>query len=962
MATDFTYSGKTITTSGGIKPSGKNTPADIRTRVNTKADISSIPSPFVGMHIVVLQDETNSNKMTEYVVKSLKANSLGVADTVINEVVTLKEFLEVQEGTGTGIKGDKGDPGVTPNITIGTVTTLESGQQATVTRRGTTENPIFDFGIPKGVDGVGGGTGTIPANIEPNDNDVPKIFFTSDEMLSLSTKGDGERIVEFEYISKTKTFRSFATVAIQGTSSAGYPKKNYTLKLYKDKGKTEKEYIDLKGWGRQTKFCLKANYVDTTHTRNIAGARIGYDMVESRPASNFKTSLQSAPRNGLVDGFPIKVFVNGVFHGIYTWNIPKDDWQFNNPQMVLCAEYNNDGILTSDNQLMCEFRKEWTTGSAWSVEAGELTTELRNSFNRCVNFVMTSSDEEFKTNIGQYFDLYSLLDYYCFSYLCCHLDGLAKNMLMITYNGIVWGASLYDMDSIFGASTNGGSFVSYDYQCPEQYQETNSLLWQRLENCFAKELYARYKELRKGALSLGNIVSHVEHIYDLITDRDLLEERRKWTSLPSASTNTIERFRNYMQKRAEYVDGEFELFNTEPVPVTRIIFDKLNTSVNIGSTETIKVTYEPDNTTQKALIWESSDTSKATVTNGVITGVAVGTCNITAKSFANNDITATCSVTVKNEVIAIQSLKLNKTTSSLIVGESEQLQATIEPSNANKSVTWESSDDNKATVVNGLVTAKAKGEVIITCTSVDGSKTATCTYVISENIEITSYNSMYNIDLNNANLKTVSNGSNVNIINVEVKLITFANTKEVFLVDKIDTIGETKFELVTDRNECLNYPNKIFTARYTDYQYILLSFDKSLYPDLSFIQNYFGLNPHTIHFNMGSVLDANSYALEKPVVGGTSWANGNGDATFKTLVACNEGETYRIISTGNWCGLYTFDENKNFISLISDKNVKTQDVVIPSGVKYITVKCGATGKYGTILYKLDSDGNVILGE
>lgn len=96
MATDFTYNGKTITTSGGIKPSGKNTPADIRTRVNTKADISSIPSPFVGMHIVVLQDETNSNKMTEYVVKSLKANSLGVADTAINEVVTLKEFLEVQ--------------------------------------------------------------------------------------------------------------------------------------------------------------------------------------------------------------------------------------------------------------------------------------------------------------------------------------------------------------------------------------------------------------------------------------------------------------------------------------------------------------------------------------------------------------------------------------------------------------------------------------------------------------------------------------------------------------------------------------------------------------------------------------------------------------------------------------------------------------------------------------------------
>ena len=61
-----------------------------------------------------------------------------------------------------GLKGDKGDKGeqglkgdngLTPNISIGTVTTLEPNQQATVTRRGTDANPIFDFGIPKGEKG-----------------------------------------------------------------------------------------------------------------------------------------------------------------------------------------------------------------------------------------------------------------------------------------------------------------------------------------------------------------------------------------------------------------------------------------------------------------------------------------------------------------------------------------------------------------------------------------------------------------------------------------------------------------------------------------------------------------------------------------------------------------------------------------------------------------------------------------
>ena len=104
MATDFTYGNKTITTSGPTKPSTKNSPGDVRTRVKTYADISTIPMPYIGMPIVVLEDETNENKMTEYRVKSLKANTLGVQDTVVNEVVRLKDFLEIpNSSSGTGL-------------------------------------------------------------------------------------------------------------------------------------------------------------------------------------------------------------------------------------------------------------------------------------------------------------------------------------------------------------------------------------------------------------------------------------------------------------------------------------------------------------------------------------------------------------------------------------------------------------------------------------------------------------------------------------------------------------------------------------------------------------------------------------------------------------------------------------------------------------------------------------------
>ena len=102
MATDFTYGGKQILSSGPFKPNGKDIPSDARTRVESYADIASIPNPHVGLKITVKVDETNNNKMTDYIVKSLKANSMGVADSVIDEVVRYVDYLGVSAGGGSG--------------------------------------------------------------------------------------------------------------------------------------------------------------------------------------------------------------------------------------------------------------------------------------------------------------------------------------------------------------------------------------------------------------------------------------------------------------------------------------------------------------------------------------------------------------------------------------------------------------------------------------------------------------------------------------------------------------------------------------------------------------------------------------------------------------------------------------------------------------------------------------------
>lgn len=64
------------------------------------------------------------------------------------------------DDTGKPSRGAKGDPGATPNLSIGAVTTLEAGQNATASMGGTAENPVLNLGIPKGAKGEPGQGGS----------------------------------------------------------------------------------------------------------------------------------------------------------------------------------------------------------------------------------------------------------------------------------------------------------------------------------------------------------------------------------------------------------------------------------------------------------------------------------------------------------------------------------------------------------------------------------------------------------------------------------------------------------------------------------------------------------------------------------------------------------------------------------------------------------------------------------
>ena len=188
---------------------------------------------------------------------------------------------------------------------------------------------------------------------------------------------------------------------------------------------------------------------------------------------------------------------------------------------------------------------------------------------------------------------------------------------------------------------------------------------------------------------------------------------------------------------------QLEKLNTgQIVGVSGITLNKTALNLTIGASESLVATISPSNATNKDVEWTSSNTNVATVdTTGKVTGVSAGSATITVKTKDGSKV-ATCNVTVKNPVISVTGVTLNKTALNLVTGASESLVATISPSNAtNKDVEWTSSNTDVATVdTTGKVKAISTGSAIITVKTKDGAKVGTCNVTVKNPIAINDIN------------------------------------------------------------------------------------------------------------------------------------------------------------------------------------------------------------------------------
>lgn len=561
------------------------------------------------------------------------------------------------------------------------------------------------------------GSGSISNAIEPQLMDMPRIYFSEGTLPTSKT----DTMLKFDYYSKTKEYHGWAEIKCQGTSSMSYPKKNFTIKLYKDKDKAKKLKIDFKGWGAQSKFCLKANWIDITHARNVVSAKIWGDVVKTRnDYTNLPELLRTSPNQGAIDGFPIIVYGNGGYQGRYTLNIPKDKWMSNMDDAL-----DTHGILCGENYVGACFRAlPVIDGTDWTDELHDVVpAAIKTSWTNVVNFVMTSSDDEFKANLGNYINVNSLIDYLLYGIVSTGLDAFGKNQLFFTYDGIKWIASMYDMDSTWGLWWNGSKFVATDY-AREDFQDLKdegngvtkqgNLLYLRLQQLFIPQLKTRYAELRKDVLSVSHIIQKFEEFND-VCPKDIVQEdyasttgEGKFTGIPSKTTNNIQQLRSYINARLTYVDGYINALQ-EDTPCTNITLNNATLSFTTDAAQTLTATLTPTDTTDK-VVWSVSPTGICTVEDGVVTAIKNGTCVITATCGSHS---ATCNVTVNLPSVACTSIALDKT--ALQLGTIESSTPDTE-TNLLEGLSWKDGQLNDNTGIMGTGADKCIANIPIPAT------------------------------------------------------------------------------------------------------------------------------------------------------------------------------------------------------------------------------------------------------
>lgn len=400
-------------------------------------------------------------------------------------------------------------------------------------------------------------------------------------------------------------------LSAQGSSSMMFVKKNLAIDLLLQ-DKSDAFVVKFGDWVSQDSFHLKAYYTDFFRGVGAVSYALYEQMVKTlsidkdRPyktlytskykdydygTSDSETSLDKNLDTGakcFPQGFPVIVYQNGGFYGVYSWQLKKHrdnmhmdkknvkhihldgtidggtifggniNWtafEVRNPKNLYMQEshniqgkdttkYNGDfpyELMGTDSALYNSGNKDQKNTTLVKQYIIDLSTRI-GELNSAV--AESKSDDEIKGLFEKYFDVSNLVDYILETNLIADGDGYSKNWQWTTYDGVKWFVNPYDHDGAFGAY-HLGNYISHaqNYFCGNS--KTTPVGW--IYSYYKLELKNRWAELRKkGIFTTINIIDLLTDWCSRIGYDNWKSEYKKWSESPcNRSSNINEEYWEY---------------------------------------------------------------------------------------------------------------------------------------------------------------------------------------------------------------------------------------------------------------------------------------------------------------------------------------------------------------------------------------------------------------------------------
>ena len=418
-------------------------------------------------------------------------------------------------------------------------------------------------------------------NIKPEKYGIPTLYLWGDNIPSL-TKGKAlEHQVTYNF-PKYNVQGTLDKFKVQGQTSALLAKKNYSLTF-------DQDFTVFQNYGKQHKYVIKANMTDFTQARNNVNANIwsklratrcqakdaiqdqkGDYLVDDRGnhiVGEADPQLSVGGTYGAIDGFPIAVYINDKYWGLYAFNM-QGYWRNKMPEKqgygILGAVWADAGAFTSKTNL---------SDGLEMVFCGTKNTDwLKDAVNKLIDALIARYDtrDTFDKAIADLLDIDSAIDYYIYSVLIGNVDGVYRNFSLDTFNGEKFYMCAYDLDETFGRSPQ-----SYDWIKPdlvdnddfwyygltfENFAKNNRLMYQ-LWKFHKDDILNRLKYLLDNEMSLSSVEKDYQDYLSQIPFALNVAEAKRWPQRLQTGNMTLDQiWRWYNQKvsnvKTKYLENE----------------------------------------------------------------------------------------------------------------------------------------------------------------------------------------------------------------------------------------------------------------------------------------------------------------------------------------------------------------------------------------------------------------------